>query len=105
MKLPGSATKDGTERYRNRFAGKIPSGHFHQSQGLWLSSIGLGTYLGNHDAETDRLYHDAVVRAGESGCNVIDRAINYRFQRSQLSIGTALTELAPKGFERENVVV
>ena len=70
MKLPGSATKEGTDRYRNRFEGKIPSGHFHQSQGLWLSSIGIGTYLGNHDAETDRLYHAAVIRAVESGCMV-----------------------------------
>ncbi len=105
MKLPGSATKEGTDRYRNRFEGKIPSGHFHQSQGLWLSSIGIGTYLGNHDAETDRLYHAAVVRAVESGCNVIDSAINYRFQRSERSIGTALKELATKGFERDEVVV
>src|SRR2546430_13135224 len=31
--FPGSATKEGTDRYRNRFEGKIPSGHFHQSQG------------------------------------------------------------------------
>src|SRR5215472_8666988 len=80
MKLQGSATAEGTERYRKRFEGKIPAGHFRQSQGLWLSSIGLGTYLGNHDAETDKLYHDAIVRAVESGCNVIDTAINYRNQ-------------------------
>ena len=65
MKLQGSATAEGTERYRNRFEGKIPSGHFRQSQGLWLSSIGIGTYLGNHDAETDKLYHDAIVHAVE----------------------------------------
>ena len=43
MKLQGSATAEGTERYRKRFEGKIPSGHFRQSQGLWLSSIGIGT--------------------------------------------------------------
>ncbi len=46
MKLPGQATLDGTERYRKRFAEQLPASHFRQSQDLWLSSIGLGTYLG-----------------------------------------------------------
>ena len=105
MKLHGSATAEGTERYRKRFEGKIPSGHFRQSQGLWLSSIGIGTYLGNHDAETDKLYHDAIVRAVESGCNVIDTAINYRCQRSERSIGTALKELVSRGFNRDEIVI
>ena len=105
MTLPGQATKEGTERYRNRFSGRLPREHFHESQGLWLSSIGMGTYLGNHDAETDRLYHDAAVRAVESGCNVIDTAINYRFQRSERSIGAALKTLAAKGFSREEIVI
>lgn len=105
MKLQGSATAEGTERYRQRFEGKIPPGHFRQSQGLWLSSIGIGTYLGNHDTETDKLYHDAVVRAVESGCNVIDTAINYRCQRSERSIGTALRELASRGFNRDEIVI
>jgi aryl-alcohol dehydrogenase-like predicted oxidoreductase len=105
MKLPGSATAAGTERYCERFQDKIPSGHFRQSGGLWLSSIGLGTYLGNHDGETDRLYHAAVVRAVELGCNVIDSAINYRFQRSERSIGTALKDLAARGFKRDEIVI
>ena len=30
MKLPGSATLDGTDRYRKRFAGKLPEAHFRQ---------------------------------------------------------------------------
>jgi aryl-alcohol dehydrogenase-like predicted oxidoreductase len=105
MKLPGYATTEGTERYRKRFEGRLAPEHFRQSQTLWMSSIGLGTYLGNHDAETDRLYHDAVVRAVESGCNVIDSAINYRLQRSERSIGTALKELASKGYNRDEIVI
>jgi aryl-alcohol dehydrogenase-like predicted oxidoreductase len=105
MKLEGSATEAATERYRKRFGPGISPEHFRHSQGLWLSSIGIGTYLGNHDAESDQLYHDAIVRAVESGCNVIDAAINYRCQRSERSIGTALRELASKGFNREEIVV
>jgi aryl-alcohol dehydrogenase-like predicted oxidoreductase len=105
MKLQGSATEEGTARYRNRFASRMPPEHFRHSQGLWLSSIGLGTYLGNYDGETDKLYHDAIVCAVESGCNVIDSAINYRCQRSERSIGTAIKELAARGFNRDEMIV
>lgn len=105
MKLGSSATPAGTERYRNRFAGEIPLEHFQHAQGLWVSSIGIGTYLGNHDAEADLLYRDAVVHAVELGCNVIDTAINYRFQRSERSIGAALKELNARGFNREEIIV
>jgi aryl-alcohol dehydrogenase-like predicted oxidoreductase len=99
------ATDEGTASYRRRFEGKLPSDHFRQSQGLWFSSIGMGTYLGDHDAITDGLYQKAVVRAVELGCNVIDSAINYRFQRSERSIGAAVKELASKGIERGEVLL
>lgn len=105
MKLMGWATPQGTERYRKRFEREIPSAHFERMQSLWLSSIGIGTYLGNHDAEADDLYRAAVTRAVELGCNVLDSAINYRFQRSERSIGAALKELATKGFNREEIIV
>ena len=105
MKIPASATAAGTERYRRRFEGRIPIEHFHSAQNLWLSSIGIGTYLGNHDEATDRQYCAAVVRAVESGCNVIDSAINYRCQRSERSIGAALKKLAARGYERDEVVI
>jgi aryl-alcohol dehydrogenase-like predicted oxidoreductase len=105
MRLPGSATPEGSDRYRKRFAGKIPLEHFRQSQSLWMSSIGIGTYLGNYDDATDQAYHQALVRAVETGCNVIDSAINYRLQRSERSIGTALKELATKGYHRDELVV
>ncbi len=105
MGQSGSATTAGTAAYRERFTGKIPAGHFRLSQGLWLSSIGIGTYLGNHDDAADDLYRRAVIRSVELGSNVIDSAINYRFQRSERAIGAALKELAAKGFERGGIVV
>jgi aryl-alcohol dehydrogenase-like predicted oxidoreductase len=105
MKLPGFATPEGTDRYRRRFDGKIPREHFRSMNGLWTSSIGIGTYLGNHDDATDKQYREAVVRAVESGCNVIDSAINYRCQRSERSIGTALKELATRRYGRDEVIV
>ena len=105
MKLLGAATPEGTDRYRKRFADKIPPEHFRQTHGLWMSSIGIGTYLGNHDDATDEQYRQAIVRAVESGCNVIDTAINYRCQRSERSIGAALKELATRGFDRSEVII
>jgi aryl-alcohol dehydrogenase-like predicted oxidoreductase len=80
------ATPEGTARYRDRF----PDRAFREQQGLVLSSIGIGTYLGNADEATDANYTRAVVRAVQLGVNVIDSAANYRFQRSERSIGQAL---------------
>ncbi|HEX9265323.1 MAG TPA: aldo/keto reductase [Candidatus Binatia bacterium] len=105
MKLPGSATPEGTDRYRQRFDGEIPREHFRSMSGLWTSSIGIGTYLGNHDDVTDEQYRRAIVRAVESGCNVIDSAINYRCQRSERSIGAALKNLVTKGYGRDEVII
>jgi aryl-alcohol dehydrogenase-like predicted oxidoreductase len=105
MSLSGFATAEGTAHYRARFENRVPREHFRDFRGLSFSSIGMGTYLGNHDAETDRLYHTANVHAVESGCNVIDTAINYRCQRSERSIGTAIKELIAKGVRREEIIV
>ena len=105
MTLQGSATTEGTATYRARFAGTAAEGHFRLEQGLWLSSIGTGTYLGGADEETDRSYADAITRAVELGANVIDSAANYRFQRSERSVGEALRRLTAAGFAREELVV
>src|SRR6266704_6104212 len=100
-----SATKEGTTRYAQKFADRAAEGHFRETQRMVLSSVGIGTYLGQPDAKTDEGYTAAVVTAVESGINVIDAAINYRFQRSERSIGAAIRQLAAKGFEREEMVV
>jgi aryl-alcohol dehydrogenase-like predicted oxidoreductase len=45
------------------------------------------------------------VAAVEGGINVIDAAINYRFQRSERSAGEALRRLLSNGFSRHEIVV
>src|SRR6476646_6569796 len=100
MSLDGWATSDGTTAYRERFHAIADKDHFRKGQDLWLSSIGIGTYLGEADDETDARYAAAVSRAVELGANVIDTAANYRFQRSERAIGTALGSLAERGFRR-----
>src|SRR5262249_58898554 len=67
--------------------------------------IGLGTYLGEMDRATDALYVEAIRAAVESGCNVLDTAINYRCQLSERAAGEALRQLTAAGFRREEIVV
>lgn len=105
MTLTGYATSDGTRRYAARFADRAAPGHFRERQGLLLSSIGIGTYRGEPDAATDRAYTDAVVAAVNGGINVIDTAINYRFQLSERSIAAAMEELARRGFARDEIIL
>jgi aryl-alcohol dehydrogenase-like predicted oxidoreductase len=100
-----SATKAGTQRYAQRFSGRAAEAHFREAQGLILSSLGIGTYLGRPDSKTDASYAAAVAAAVESGINVIDTASNYRFQRSERSIGAALRQLAEKGVSRDELVI
>jgi len=103
--MTASATKEGTARYAKKFSGRAADGHFREAHGLVMSSLGIGTYLGQPDDKTDEGYTAAVVAAVESGINVIDAAINYRFQRSERSIGAAVRQLAEKGFARDEFVV
>ena len=104
MSVPGFATAAGTRRYAGRVG--AAAGHFRQERDVSMSSIGLGTYLGHWDDHTDRMYQEAVRRALELGCNVIDSAINYRFQRSERAIGAALTQLFDGGrAARDEVIV
>ena len=74
--------------------------------GLWLSSIGIGTYLGEADEATDAAYRESVAAAVRGGCNVIDTAVNYRFQRSERSVRAALDDLFAAGeASREALVI
>jgi len=104
MDASTGATPEGAQRYRDRFPDRPD--YFRLQQGLWMSSVGLGTYLGEPDAATDARYVAAVQRAVECGINVIDTAINYRFQRSERSVGAALKALFESGrAQRDEVVV
>ncbi len=98
------ATPEGTAQYAARYGGA--KGHFTVFEDLHISSIGLGTYLGNDDEPTDRAYEAAIERAVGCGCNLFDTAINYRPQRSERVIGAVLKRLFARGeVTREQVVV
>jgi aryl-alcohol dehydrogenase-like predicted oxidoreductase len=104
----GYATAEGTGRYAARFASRAAKGHFRAqpaAAGLVVSSIGIGSYLGEPDASTDQGYSEAVVAAARAGVNLIDTAINYRFQRSERSIRAALARLEAEGIARDELIV
>jgi aryl-alcohol dehydrogenase-like predicted oxidoreductase len=106
MPVSGYATLEGTARYRDRYKERAAENHFRLEQNLWLSSIGIGTYLGNPDTATDERYTESVTRAVELGANLIDTAANYRFQRSERSIGAALGHITDQNLaSRDELVI
>lgn len=109
--IAGHATAAGTARFRARYPSLTSAGHFRPPNDvrgiadLWLSSIGLGTYLGEPDSATDARYTEAVIEVVCSGVNLVDTAINYRFQRSERSIGAAITKLMDTGVARDELLL
>src|SRR5881296_2799444 len=102
----GGATAAGTRTFAEAFARELPAAHFRALDGLTVSSIGLGTYLGDEDDTADRGYGEAIVYAANLGCNLFDTAINYRAQRSERVLGQALAALEREGIsQREQLVI
>lgn len=98
------ATREGTAGYAGRFRGHRQ--FYREVQGLTVSSLGIGTYLGAMDEATNRSYEEALDVAVSNGINFIDTSLNYRHQLSERAIGTALERmLRRRTVEREAVVV
>lgn len=105
--VEGFATPEGTRRFsaRSRAQGRTDPAHFRTAEGLSLSSLGLGTYLGEPDAETDREVERAVSASlGSGAVNVVDTAINYRYQRAERSVGRALARAIGEGMAARDEV-
>jgi aryl-alcohol dehydrogenase-like predicted oxidoreductase len=102
--IKNRATPEGTAAYARRFP-KLEA-NYRPMLGMAVSSIGIGTYLGEHDAETDTEYEAALRVALLGGINLVDTAVNYRFQRSERCIGRVLKALVGSGeLRREEIVV
>lgn len=97
--ISGHATPEGTKKFM-QYAASLgrPQSHFKLFDDLYLSSIGMGTYLGRPTQEDDLAVENAVYQSIKSGAiNVIDTAINYRAMKSEKSIGRALLRLVNDG--------
>ncbi len=90
--IPGFANSEGTANFAKKNI-EVNSKNFRKFQGLSLSNVGMGTYLGNPDENTDKLVVQAIKKSILAGINVIDTAINYRAQKAERSVGKAITEL------------
>lgn len=93
--LGGFATAGGTRKFmENAIKNDIADSHFRSFDNLNLSSLGMGTYLGQITAEDDRDLENAIYESVKSGAmNVIDTAINYRSMKSEKNIGQAIKRL------------
>ncbi len=99
--ISGYATVEGTAEFAKSHLG-VANNHFKKFDGLTLSSIGIGTYLGNPDETTDNLVKEAVVKSVTLGTNVIDTAINYRSQKAERSVGSAIEQMIEKNKARRD---
>lgn len=103
----GYATPEGTKSFslRNR---KINQANWRSPfcEQLTLSRLGYGSYIGDPTAEHDKKMVDSLLECVRSGAvNVIDTAINYRYMKSERSIGTALQRLFAEGYGREEFFI
>ena len=97
MAIAGHATEEGTSRYRARVSETCSARHFNEADNLWWSSVGLGSYLGGVDDATDDLVTQAFRLCVTAGVNVIDTAINYRYERAEKCLGRALANQIDAG--------
>jgi aryl-alcohol dehydrogenase-like predicted oxidoreductase len=105
--IKGHATVEGTHALRKQFAGSRFDNFYRPlSGGREVSSLGLGTYLGECDDAEDARYTAAAVAALNRGVNLLDTAINYRCQRSERALGKAIQKAVSGGkIKREQIVV
>jgi len=102
--INGRATAEGTASFAAKV--RVAEGHFHTGfDGLTMSSLGMGTYLGKPDDATDSAVSQAVAAAFAGGLNVFDSAINYRAQRGERSLGAGLAAVIKVGGDRSQFFV
>lgn len=98
----GHATALGTAAYADRFPAERAAGYFRTVQGLTVSSLGLGSYLGAVDDGASAAYESSMEAALTSGINFLDTSLNYRNQVSERNLGAAI---ARTGVQRDQFVV
>ncbi|MBD2690477.1 aldo/keto reductase [Anabaena catenula] len=105
MKISGKATLEGTKNYRDKHIDKCAPEHFRTNKELIASSIGIGTYLGQVNEETNYQVTQAIIESVRQGINLIDSAIIYREQQGERSIGEALRYLIESGYISRNELI
>lgn len=106
-RIPGRATTIGTLRFAARFADRFaPDFYREMAAQLTVSSLGMGTYLGECDDREDARYTELLATGIDRGLNLLDTAINYRCQRSERAVGRALRQSIDSGrASRDELIV
>ncbi|MCK5904670.1 MAG: aldo/keto reductase, partial [Gammaproteobacteria bacterium] len=103
--ITGYATPEGTKKFADRQQ-VASQQNYKNIHNLTLSNVGVGTYLGNPDTETDKLVEEAIKKSVLGGINVIDTAINYRAQKAERSMRNAISQLINNNdISREEIFV
>ena len=103
--ITGYATPEGTKKFADRQQ-VASQQNYKNIHNLTLSNVGVGTYLGNPDTETDKLVEEAIKKSVLGGINVIDTAINYRAQKAERSMKNAISQLINNNdISREEIFV
>jgi aryl-alcohol dehydrogenase-like predicted oxidoreductase len=93
-------------RFAKRFAASYSTDFYRTLEdGKFVSSVGMGTYLGDCNDAEDARYVTVLVAGVERGLNLIDTAINYRCQRSERAVGRAVRRAIELGFARRDEIV
>lgn len=92
--MNGYATKESTFAYLKQFS-KYSKDFYRFDGDVFVSSLGLGTFRKEPYREENYVinYKESVKLAILNGINLIDTAINYRYQISEREIAEALSEL------------
>ena len=95
--VPGWAKPAETHEFASFNLDKSAGTYNVDYSGLTLSSVGIGTYLGETTDEIDTAVKAAVYDSVMKGVNVIDTAINYRGMKSERCVGSALRRILQSG--------
>jgi len=112
--LPGHATEEGTDRFyrKSQYDDLTLNVHYENFKTLFgtntrISTLAYGSYTGEPDDWTDFQMYDAIKQSVLSGgINHIDTAPNFRYTKSERTIGKILTSLHHKyGVKRDQLFV
>jgi aryl-alcohol dehydrogenase-like predicted oxidoreductase len=102
--IRGHVTREGGVRFAINSGKTSDSGFYRGAQDMLLSSVGIGTYRGALNAETDAAYATAVHAALEVGVNLIDTSLNYRRQRSERAVAAGIRRFVNRSSGRRDEI-
>ncbi len=101
--LTDRATAEATQNFFSKQS--LDAAMVRGFDGLSVSALAAGTYLGSLDDADDRRYENALVAAAQGGINLFDTAVNYRCQRSERTIAYVIKKLGGLGIARNQLVI